>query len=259
MNRTNTPVFTVECKLDVTELDKAYLENQMKNYQKLYNISVKHYKQVLTKLKTDSRYIQALAKLKATKTDALKKPYFKELSQLMLEYKLTESEIQKYMNYQRLHAFNSSLGSAIVQKQATSLSGAIKKAVFRGTEVHYRKRGYTKSFEDKSAKSGIVYKKATHTVKVGKKEFKLKPIRKTDVYLKEALTNKVKYGRIVRKPFKRGYKYFLQIVLEGTAPKKLILGEGRCGIDEGTSTVAYYNGTEANYEVLKSMKKKLND
>ena len=48
-------------------------------------------------------------------------------------------------------------------------------------------------------------------------------------------------------------------MLEGTAPKKLILGEGRCGIDEGTSTVAYYNGTEANYEVLKSMKKKLND
>ena len=96
MNRTNTPVFTVECKLDVTELDKAYLENQMKHYQKLYNTSVKHYKQVLTKLKTDSRYIEALAKLKATKTDLEKKPYFKELSQLMLEYKLTESEIQKY-------------------------------------------------------------------------------------------------------------------------------------------------------------------
>jgi hypothetical protein len=68
--------------------------------------------------------------------------------------------------------------------------------------------------------------------------------------MQEALTHKVKYCKLVRKPFKNGYKYFLQIVLEGEPPKKLTKGTSLCGLDQGTSTLADYNEKKANFRVL---------
>ena len=81
--------------------------------------------------------------------------------------------------------------------------------------------------------------------------YKLKPIRKKDTYLQECMTHKIKYCRVVRKPFSNGYKYFLQIVFEGEPPKKLSIGSGKCGLDEGISTIATYNDTESSFKVLK--------
>ena len=70
----------------------------------------------------------------------------------------------------------------------------------------------------------------------------------------ESLENDIKYCRIVRKPFKNGYKYFLQLIIEGYPPQKRINGKvnhgnlrpttlkssvkGKVGIDIGTSTIA---------------------
>ena len=88
------------------------------------------------------------------------------------------------------------------------------------------------------------------SVKICGHKIKVKQVRKSDLYLQEALTHRVKYCRIVRKSFKTKDKYFLQLILEGTPPQKYELGEGICGVDEGTSTVAYYSKYTAGFEVL---------
>jgi hypothetical protein len=68
--------------------------------------------------------------------------------------------------------------------------------------------------------------------------------------MQEALQNSVRFCKIVREPFKGGYHYFLQILLDGEAPKKIEPGKGKCGVDEGVSTVAYYNDEGADFQVL---------
>jgi len=55
----------------------------------------------------------------------------------------------------------------------------------------------------------------------------LKAVRESDHYMQEALTSgKVKYCRIIRRPFKNGYKYFVQLIIEGSAPRKFVIKQG---------------------------------
>jgi len=67
------------------------------------------------------------------------------------------------------------------------------------------------------------------------------------LYEQEALSCRVKFYRITRRWYPDGWKYFLQLVLEGNAPIKLApqtgeplhpMGQGRVGHDIGTQTVA---------------------
>lgn len=48
----------------------------------------------------------------------------------------------------------------------------------------------------------------------------------------------IRYTEIVREEFLDGYHYYVNLYIEGDAPKKLTPGTGRCGIDPGVSTLA---------------------
>lgn len=79
-------------------------------------------------------------------------------------------------------------------------------------------------------------------------------IRDNDLFVQEALLNKVKYCRIVKKPFKNGNKFFLQLIIGGIPPRKKINSTGefrhkdspnsRVGIDIGVSSIALCNSEE---------------
>ena len=65
------------------------------------------------------------------------------------------------------------------------------------------------------------------------------------------MLNKVKYCRIVRKPFGKQYRYFVQLVMEGKPPiKQLVKGKGTVGVDPGVSIVAYSNDKTARFVQL---------
>ena len=222
----------------------------MKICNKIYNTSVKHYKAVLSLLYEDFWYNTALYEFRNSKLKTDKVLWSKELFICMQAYGLTEYDIHKYIGYQKTKAFDKGVGINIAQKLGTNLYQSIKKAVFSNTKIHYRKYEQTNSFEDKTSKSGIIYNENKDIVKIMGINFNLKAIRKNDFYLQEAMNNKIKYCRVIRKPFKNKYKYFLQIVMEGTAPEKLKLGNGYCGLDEGVSTIAYYNDKDSDFVVL---------
>ena len=247
--KSKTSSFIVERRILTTKDDEFFLEKKFQICEKIYNTAVKYYKKQINELYKDVWYIQCLHKFKNSKTEEEKKLWSNEIFVCMSAYNLTEYDIHMFMGKQKVSNFSKSIGINIVQKLGTNLYSAIKKAVFKGTKIHYRKRGQTNSFEDKKAKSGIIYN-TKGTVKIMGKVMKLKSIRENDVYLQEAMCHKIKYCRVVKKPFAYGYKYFLQIVMEGNAPKKLTLGKGFCGVDQGTSTIAYYNNNETNFVVL---------
>ena len=68
-----------------------------------------------------------------------------------------------------------------------------------------------------------------------------------DIYETEALTHRVKYCRIKQQWCGEGWRYFLQLILEGEPPIKVRptgelvhpIGSGRVGLDIGTQTLAY--------------------
>ena len=51
--------------------------------------------------------------------------------------------------------------------------------------------------------------------------------------------NRIKFVRIIRKPFNNGYHYYAELVMEGASPKKVNMGDNDGGIDIGTSTIAF--------------------
>lgn len=258
MAKCSSSSFVITRRLYPTKYQEDYLDNLMFVCNRIYNTAVKHYKKVIEELYKDEYYIYCYKKLKEAnniKDEKLAKMWLNEIGVCMRGYKLTEYDIHEFMgnnkvnSYSKLNRNDLGIGINVVQKLGTNLYQSIKAAVFAKTDIHFRKRGKTCSFEDKRATSGIIYKN-NGTVSVLGTTIKIKPVRYTDTYMQEALRNKVKYCRIVRRPFKNKYQYFVQLILEGTSPKKHKLGNGLCGIDEGISTVAYYNDIKSGFETL---------
>ena len=246
-----TSSFVAEIKMITEYGGERFLDNKFDIANRIYNVGVRHYRTVVNELRKDVWFQKAFSEWKNSDEDSDEhKEWSKELDVCISAYGLNEYDIHKYLGKGRTEAFQKGIGVNIVQKVATALYGSIKKAVFSGTEIHFRKYGQTSSFEDKKASSGIIFNKVEHSVKVMGRVFPLKKIRKKDYWLHEALIYRVKYCRIVRKPFRTGYKYYLQLVLEGESPKKIMSGHGLCGIDEGVSTVAYTNDNDAVFSIL---------
>ena len=248
--RSSKPCFVLTRRIYVSDTQFEFLNQMMANCNKIYNTGVKHYKGVVDAFRENSRYKEALEGLKNTIDEETADAWKHAICELLKEYKISEYDIHKFMGYQKSHAFKGGIHSNIVQKLGSALYKAVKSAAFKGTEIHYRKRGQTDCMEGKKADETIIYRKDTDTVTIMGKNFLLEPIREKDKYAKEAMTHNIRYCKVKREPFKSGYRYFLQIVFDGVAPKKIELGKGNCGVDEGVSTVAYYNDDHADFKVL---------
>ena len=215
---------------------------------KINNSLVKHVRRQLYYLNENKTFIKLRDNYYKANDKNIKKQLSKDIKAYMVVSGIDENSLQKYANVQRHNSLNDAIGVNIVQKIASKVYKATEKAIFKRSDVHYKKDII--SFEDKTNVTGIVFDINNMSVKVCGHKIKVNPVRKSDLYLQEALTRRVKYCRIVRKSFKTKDKYFLQLVLEGTPPQKYKLGKGICGLDEGTSTVAYYTKNTAGFEVL---------
>ena len=248
MARNTTPSFIVTLPLICSDSVCNYLNKLMNMCLKVNNSLVKHVRRQLYYLNENKSFIEMREKYYKEKDKSIKKQLATDVKDYMLVYGIDENSLQKYANYQRHKSFNDSISSTIIQKIASKVYKAAEKAIFKKTDAHYQKE--LVSFEGKSNLNGIIFDINDMSVKVCGHKINVKPVRKSDLYLQEALTHRVKYCRIVRKYHKTKDKYFLQLILEGTPPQKYELGKGICGLDEGTSTVAYYTTAAAGFEVL---------
>ena len=264
-------VFIVERKMILKPDEYSYLESRMDIIHRIYNTGVKHYRQVLKSFHSDILFINAFEKIQElykiqkstnkedTKTlESLNKQIKEEwdiVHNLAKQYELTDYAVQDYLKATMHLFYKDSLHTHIVQKLGKDLYKGIKKCIVAPDRIlHYRKLGETVSFENKTNNTGIRYNKKLDVVEFGKNfkmQFRLKTIRQKDVYLKEAMLNKVKYCRIVRKPFGKQYRYFVQLVMEGKPPiKQRVKGKGAVGVDPGVSIVAYSNDKTARFVQL---------
>lgn len=185
----------------------------------------------------------------------------KKFNELNKKYGLTEYSLHEYVKPMQKH-FKNNIDSFTAQKIATRCFNAFQKLMFhQANRVYFKKYNEMNSIEGKSNKTGIRFK--DNKLIWNGLDINV-CIHKNDEYSHLSLMNKIKYCRIVRKFIRGKYKYYIQLILEGTPPIKYSkqtgeiknsIGEGKVGIDIGTQTIAY----SSNYEVgLKELAPEIN-
>lgn len=133
--------------------------------ERMYNAGVRHCIKQLVELKKDVWYKYCLGQFFACRDEKESKQWSREIFICAAAYQLTEYDLHAYFGRGKASGYEDGIGINIVQKTATALYSAVKKAVF-GKKIHFRKYEETFSFEDKKAASGIIYKPETDTVTV---------------------------------------------------------------------------------------------
>ena len=249
MARATTPSFVVTRRIYADQYQYEGLNRIMRINERMYNAGVRYCRKQMEELKKDIWYQHCLSKHDANKDETEGKLWSNEIFLCAEAYGLTEHALQAYMGQGKKSGYNKGIGINIVQKNATALYSSVKKALF-GKRLHFRKFEQTSSFEDKRANSGIIYNSEKDEVVVCGIRCTLKPVREKDTWLKAAMEHRVKYCRIIRKPSGIHYRFFLQLVMEGTPPQRKVIGAGTLAIDPGVSTMTAYTGKEIMFEEL---------
>ena len=242
MSKTSTPSFVLTLKLNTSKKDNKILNDKFFQGFLMYKKLVRHARKELSGIRQNKEYRTLMDQYMKIKdnTDPESKQernrIGKELSRIRMKFGLSEYQFHSWIVVQK----NKSEGIDIhtAQKIASSVWQSVESILFRkGKTIHFKKFDHFLSMEGKSNNSGIRFKNGRL---YWSNELCIQPqIRKNDIYAKEALTHKVKYCRIIRKPMGLKYNYYLQLILEGYPPEKhKFLDSGSVGLDQGVSTEA---------------------
>ena len=213
--------FIIELKLNTNNNHLAVLTKRFNIAEKMYNKTLKFALKQLKRMKENKAYKQTLNKYleyKKLNDEENIKIYSNLLNSIRLSYSLSEYQIHSFIKIQQ-NMYKKHIDSNTSQKIATSVWKAIEDVLYKkGKKVHFKKYNSLISLEGKSNKSGIRYLKEINILSWNKLNIPVK-IRKNDLFIQESLEkHKIKYCRITRKSFKKGYKYFLQLIMDGIPP-----------------------------------------
>lgn len=215
---------------------------------KSFNVAIRMYNSLLAcenkkveKLEKDLMYKDLLYKKGKNKED------FAKLKNIRKEYKLSEFDFINDIKSIRNH-YKENMSSQVGQKLAKRLWASFDKYFSgKGKKIGFKKKNTIDSLEGSSNYNGIIFD--------GKNilylDMKIPVIIPKNPYVKESLKRKVCYVRLLRRPSKKGYYYYAQIVLDGTSPaKKRHTTIGRVGVDIGTSTIAIVSDYNVSIDEL---------
>lgn len=254
----------IQVKLILNENQKKYIDKGIECKRKAANVIVKKCIALMNKVKHDKIHKENLEELSninkeikklenkkdKTKTEEKelkelckkKKEISERLKQRKEELKLTKNDIEKFAITQQ-KKYKKYISSQEMQIIVADIWKGVENVLYgSGKTLHYKKKGYYYTLSAKSDSNGIILCLDEKAVILGYKKKGTKvhfEVEQDDEYVKYSLkNNKPKYGRIVREIFNNGYRYYLQIVFEGTPMLKHKCGKGKIGIDPGVSTVA---------------------
>ena len=275
MKKFNTSSFVLTLPLLTENWQKAQLDTDFDIAKNIYNGMVnetrKRYQQ-MCKTRQYRRCTQRLSKCKeqasVKKISTAKalliskelKSLYTELADLRNTYHISEYEFHRDVKKYQKH-FNKNINAHVAQKLASSLWKAYEKVLFStGKTVHFKKWTDFTSIEGKNNSTGIIYRDGL--LLYGSKQYMKIPvlIDKNNQYETDAVKQRVKYCRIIRKWVKDSWKYYVQLILEGTPPIKVHVDTGevkhpvgygqRVGIDIGTQTVAVASHSKVTLKEL---------
>ena len=230
--------YILTLKLDTKSYEETILNKRLEISRNIYNSCLGELFKRYNHMRESKNYRKILKMIKG-------KDKSKRFNELNSKYGLTEYSLHDFVKPIQKQ-FKDNIDSFTAQKIATRCFNAFQGLMFHtANKVSFKKHGEMNSVEGKTNKTGIRFK--NNKLVWNGLEIDI-VLNKNDEYAKTSLLNEVKYCRIVRKFIRGKYKYYLQLILEGTPPIKYdketgeiknVIGNGRVGIDIGTQTVAY--------------------
>lgn len=258
---------TIRFLLLTTKEDDRILEKRFRMLWHIHNQTVKYAQKQLHKLMRDRAYIDVRKEYGALKpeaeklqkrldeAEAQKKPakpgersrmeamqkLLNELEAIMSErtefFCLTKTGLESYVKVMQ-RRFKKHISSQQAQKEADRVYAGVQKVLYEnGKFIHLKKLDDQRSISQKGSTNGIKIDMDANTVNWLGLTIPFR-VNKKDPYVVESIGHQLKYGEIVRLPFKSGWRYYINLYLDGDAPKKLCVSSGLTGIDPGISTMA---------------------
>lgn len=179
-------------------------------------------------------------------------PLFEKRNAMVKAAGFSKFQFEKQANKYRKHYHREGgkgylVNTHISQKIAASVWSGFEALLYKnGEEVHFSKWSDFTAITAKSNETGITYHDGK--VFVNKMELPVMLDKKDPYgYQREALSQAIRYCGISRRWYANGWKYFVQLTLDGKPPVKIIhetgellhpMGSGRVGHDIGTQTIA---------------------
>ena len=257
MKRKNTSHYIVELQLKTELFQEDIINTRMEIGRSMYNALLTIALHRFTEMTKTKRYRTLYENLIHEDTKEAKehnKPIWKQIDAMYKEFKLTEFDLKNDVKLMQ-HHFKEHIQARIAQAIATQVYSAICAKRFKhAKELHYKKFGTFNSLRTNENGQGIIFK-GDYIAWTGLKLPIIFPKNeKSQTFIAHNLFNnleKLKYGIIVRKEIRGKYKYYVQLVFEGTCVKsRYKLGKGRVGIDIGTSTIAVSSDTAVELKEL---------
>ena len=203
--------FILTLPLKTERFQEDVLNKRLEIARKMYNACLNEL------LKRYHTMQQSKEYQKACKLDKSKERN-KIFSELNKQYGVTEYSLHTYVKPMQRH-FKDNIDSFTSQKIATRCFGAFQKLMFhKAKKVYFKRYDEVNSVEGKSNKTGIRFRE--NKLEWSKLSIPV-IIKKNDEYAHMALENKIKYCRILRKFIRGKYKYYIQLILDGTPPIKI--------------------------------------
>ena len=219
--------YVVQLKLATNKNDIEALEKRFYYAEIIYNQVIKYCRRQYNKMIRDSRYKEASGK---------------DRTALIKEYKLTKFQL---FNYSKIigKKYKRYLDSKVVQCISKHVYRSVYSVLYgKGKHIHFKKHGDLDTIETDTNFNRLRYENGVlifNNIKI-----KVRNNSINNPYINESLSKNIKYCRVKRLPFSTGYRYYVQLIIEGLPPGKNILGKGDVGIDIGTSTIAVCSNKE---------------
>lgn len=201
----------------------------------------------------DWKLIQAaLAEAYKTEDTAAKKMLLEKRNTMIAAAGFSLFSFVKWINKYRKHYIGAGgkgycVNAQVAQNIAASVWKAFESLLYgKGDEVKFSKWTEFTSMTAKVNGNGITYRNGT--VFINKMELPVMlDTKDTYGYQREAISREIRYCSICRRWYSSGWKYFVQLTLDGKPPVKVRpdtgemlhpLGIGRVGHDIGTQTIA---------------------
>lgn len=269
--RSKTPTYVLTLELDPTAAEAIFLEKQFHGYRHLYNsilnVLFKRYQQFIRR-KDVQQLRRQLVAVSRKFGDQRKQNHdyetvLQQLITIQNECGLSETHAYDLQKEMRKHFSNTY--QAIANNIASRAWNAIFKLISgEAVRVNFVPKTTFPSFEAKANDEAIRFKnKQIHF-----HGLKMDLIFKNDLYEQEALLDRTKFCRLVRKEIRNEVRYFVQLMQEGIPPVKRkkdgsfrhALGKGTVGMDVNVRTVGIVTQTEVDLHPLcESLKDRHNE
>ena len=258
MAKLKTSTYVLTSKLNTEEFQENILNKRLEIARnisnsltnvvlKRYNLMLesKEYNKIKNQLKPINKSIHNESIKMSKETNKLRKELYNKLNDIYKKYNLTQYSLYADVKPMCKH-FKDNIGSLECQAIADRVWSKFDKLLFgKANRVCFNKFGEYNTIENKWNKSGLKYSDG-FIIWNGLKIPLV--IKQNDIYAQTAIQDNIKFCRIVRKIIRGKYKYYVQLMMEGTPPIKCNketgeiknpLGTDSVGIDIGTRTIAY--------------------